>query len=203
VKYPAISSEIKTGEEAIIGVENLKILDFWQWAYSDVIDNAQRGIFAEWIVSKALNSQSKVRSEWDKYDILTPEGIKVEVKTSGYLQSWGQNSLSKISFGIQPTRGWDHKSNTYEKEIKRQADVYVFCVHKHLKQETLNPLDISQWDFYVLDTETINCEMGNKKSITLPKLIDIGAVLIEYNELNMVVKKFFIANKNEVLKNAE
>ena len=35
------------------------ILDFWSWAYSDLIQNMNRGVFAEFIVLKAMNSQCK------------------------------------------------------------------------------------------------------------------------------------------------
>ena len=44
---------------------------------------------------------------WDKYDLLFLEGIAVEVKSSGYLQSWDQDKLSSLGFGIQPIHGWD------------------------------------------------------------------------------------------------
>ena len=76
--------------------------------------------------------------------------IAVEVKTSGYLQTWEQKALSKPIFGIQPTFGWDSKTNEYEAEKKRQSDIYVFCVHAHTDQETADPLQICQWEFNLL-----------------------------------------------------
>ncbi|WP_144418580.1 hypothetical protein [Candidatus Thioglobus autotrophicus] len=54
--------------------------------------------------------------------------------------------LSKIIFGIQPTVLWD-ENNKRSEEAKRQADVYVFCVLAHKDKGTVNPLDLSQWDF--------------------------------------------------------
>lgn len=36
------------------------ILDFWSWAYSDLIHNVNRGAFAEFIVREAMNAQSGI-----------------------------------------------------------------------------------------------------------------------------------------------
>ena len=58
------------------------------------MDNAERGALAEYLVACALGVADNVRVNWDKYDLLSPEGIAVEVKSSGYLQSWDQNELS-------------------------------------------------------------------------------------------------------------
>lgn len=36
------------------------VLDFWSWAYSDLIRNVNRGAFAEFIVLEAMNTQSGI-----------------------------------------------------------------------------------------------------------------------------------------------
>ena len=36
------------------------MLDFWSWAYSDLIRNVNRGAFAEFIVREAMNAQSGI-----------------------------------------------------------------------------------------------------------------------------------------------
>ena len=36
------------------------ILDFWSWAYSDLIRNVNRGAFAEFIIREAMNTQSGI-----------------------------------------------------------------------------------------------------------------------------------------------
>jgi len=190
-RYSPIDSTMKNGHEKITGINNLTLLDFWKWAYSDVMGNSERGIFAEWLVSNALDCVGNVRIEWDNYDLITAEGIKIEVKTSGYLQTWGQKKLSKLSFSIKETYGWNKKTNEYDDEKKRQSDIYVFCVHKHTEQETVNPLDITQWDFYVIDTNTLNQSVGSQRSITISKLIKIGAVLTEYNSLKETINNLY------------
>ena len=53
------------------------VLDFWSWAYSDLIRNVNRGAFAEFIVLEAMNNQPGItptrtdfRVSMDAYDLL-------------------------------------------------------------------------------------------------------------------------------------
>jgi hypothetical protein len=102
--------------------------EFWQWSASDLLGNTARGILAEYIVAMDLGADGGVWSGWDSWDLETREGTKVEVKSASYLQAWGQKELSRISFGIAPTRAWDPETNRYSDRISRWADVYVFCL---------------------------------------------------------------------------
>ena len=61
----------------------------------------RRGLLAEYIVAHALDLADAVRSEWDAYDLLLPNGIKLEVKSAAYIQSWYQKEYSNISFAIR------------------------------------------------------------------------------------------------------
>lgn len=188
--YPAIETKKKTGNEQFLnaGSDVCTLRDFWAWAYSDLIGNTERGRLAEFIVAMALGITEGISVSWDKYDLLSKEGIRVEVKSSAYLQSWEQQCLSKISFGIQPTYGWDSVSNKFDAEKKHQSDVYVFCVLKHKDQATLNPLDLSQWEFYVLSTATLDKAVPGQKTISLNKLSNIGAKKCEYDVLYKTIK---------------
>ena len=184
--YPAIEPKRMTGSEPIVSADGNtvgQLLDFWQWAYSDLIGNTERGALAEYIVACALGINNDERVSWDKYDLLSKQGVRIEIKTSGYLQTWEQKELSKPIFGIQPTYGWDSKSNTYETVQRRQSDIYVFCVHKHTDQATIDPLQISQWEFYLMPTEKLNDNFQSKKTASLSALIKAGAELCPYDRL--------------------
>ena len=62
------------------------ILDFWRWSASDLVSNATRGVFAEYLVHTALGGDTTaVRNEWDAHDITTLDGIAVEVKSCAYV----------------------------------------------------------------------------------------------------------------------
>ncbi len=147
------------------------LLNFWQWSASDILSNATRGVFAEFIVATALNIDiRKARSEWQAHDLTTNDGTKVEVKSAAYVQSWNQKKPSTITFSIKASRYWDSETNIQAKESKRQADVYVFCLLKHMDKETIDPLRLEQWEFYVLSTKELDNYKRSKHSITLKSL---------------------------------
>ena len=135
--------EKKTGTEMFLGM-NHSLLDFWSWAYSNMISNTERGGFAEYIVSCALQSPSPYRIEWNAVDVVALNGIKVEVKSSAYLQAWNQEKFSSIQFDIAPKKCWDSVTNLYSETKIRSADVYVFCLFSSMDSKTANPLDLKQ-----------------------------------------------------------
>ncbi len=144
-QLPAIQATRKSGKECFEGIGGEHTLqDFWAWAFSDLVSNTERGKLAEYLVAKAMGCGTQISQTWESYDLLSPEGIKIEVKTSAYIQSWKQKAFSKISFGIAKTKFWDGLN--YVGEKKRHADVYVFCVLKHKDQETINPLELAHWE---------------------------------------------------------
>ena len=167
------------------------ILDFWTWTASDVLNNILRGTVAEYIVSQAMEACTQVRVEWDTVDITAPEGIKIEVKSAAYLQSWHQDRPSAISFGIAKKRPWDPKTNQYGKTRVRSADVYVFCLLTPKDGRTVNPLELTQWEFYVLPTRTLNSSLGNQKTVSLSRLKDLGAVALGYDQIRNAVLKAY------------
>jgi len=186
-KLPAIEITRKSGSEAFIlngSPLPIDLLSFWQWSASDIVGNAMRGILAEYIITSAVGTADGSRTEWDTYDIETPEGIKVEVKSGAYIQSWEQKKYSSIQFGIRPTQGWDSGENEYTKKIVRQADVYVFCLLRHKDQGTINPLNLEQWVFYVLATKVLNESVGPQKSISLSSLVKLNPTKCEYSDLH-------------------
>ncbi len=187
---PRIAASRKSGGERFhtLGVDGgFSLLEFWQWSASDLVSNATRGVLAEFIVAKALGiSTDGVRTEWDAYDLETDSGIKVEVKSSGYIQSWSQERFSTISFGVKATRPWDATTSRMADEPMRTADVYVFAVLKHRDQPTLDPTDLAQWDFYVLPTSVLNARKRSQHSITLPSLRKLAAA-VSFAELKGAV----------------
>jgi hypothetical protein len=160
---------LKTGNETLRfrGTGTSWVLnDFWRWSVSDLVSNVTRGRLAEFIVAAALGIDLRtVRDEWQAYDLLTSDGINVEVKSASYVQSWNQKKLSIIMFSIRPTRYWDSETNAQAKIVKRQADVYVFCLLKHQDKHTIDPLDLDQWEFYLLSTQELDAYKRSKISI--------------------------------------
>lgn len=68
-----INTTPKTGKEILTnnGLNiNYSLLDFWQWSVSDILSNATRGRFAEFIVGTGVGlNPENLRDEWDTYDL--------------------------------------------------------------------------------------------------------------------------------------
>jgi len=154
--------------EPIAGLGGRTVGDFWQWAYSDILSNRNRSIFAEYIVGIALGVIDSPRIEWDAAD-LCYRGFKIEVKASAYVQEWWQNKLSTIRYGISKARFWDRTTNKYIGQPTRCAHVYVFCLYSETDKAKANAniLKVESWEFYVASTETLNQECPSAESLSL------------------------------------
>jgi hypothetical protein len=162
--------------------------DFWAWSVSDLVSNATRGRLAEYIIARALGiSTADVRNEWAAYDLKTPSGTTVEVKSAAYLQAWFQRRASTITFRTPPSRAWNPKTNVLSRELKRQAEVYVFALLAHMEKATLDPLDVTQWVFFVVPTKDLDARTRSQHSITL-KTLERLAVKVSFDGLPSAVE---------------
>jgi hypothetical protein len=163
------------------------VLGFWQWSSSDLLNNALRGKLAEYIVALDLGVAETTRVEWDPVDLKTKSGISVEVKSAAYLQSWHQNRSSRINFDIRQTYGWDEKSNRRIDKVMRHAQVYVFCLLAHKEKSTIDPLNLDQWRFYILQTDILNRELGDQKTMGFRRLRSLDPVEARFGEIGSVI----------------
>jgi len=170
-----------------------EILDFWQWSASNLLNNTQRGVLAEYLVAEATGADQGVRNNCENFDLETPGGIRLEVKSSAYIQSWKQSSYSDVSFDIGASR--DVYAETSEKD--RRSDVYVFCLLDHKDQQTIDPTDLSQWTFYVISTGVLDEKRPDQKSIVPNQLEKIGARTMPYEELGAVVREVSDTTESE------
>lgn len=187
-----IIAQPKSGEERFrFDEDNLefKLNDFWKWNQSNLIENRTRGILAEFIVKLALNIDNDIRIEWDSYDLITKDGLKIEVKSAAYIQSWKQKKYSDITFGIAPTKG-EPINPLYDGNYRRWSDFYILCVLENKNQKTINPLDLNQWTFYVLKTEILDQKIPNQKTIGLNSLLKLKPLKCNFHNLVKTIKKY-------------
>lgn len=207
-KTPALSMDLgrrevkrKNGAERLenAGADlGVNLQTFWQWSASDLLSNVTRGRFAEFIVARALSIPTDgVRDEWAAFDLTTSDGLKVEVKSAAFVQSWHQARLSSISFLTPATRAWDAATNVQSQEVKRQADVYVFALLAHTDKSTINPLEVAQWRFYVLPTSLLNGRTRSQHSITLRTLEKECGPGVSFSDLARAVKEAGRVNAND------
>lgn len=165
------------------------LLSFWQWSASDIVSNATRGVLAEFIVASALGvAMDTVREEWADWDVETTSGIRIEVKSAAFIQSWHQDQYSDISFGYSKTLGWDKNTNKQGTEKKRHAHVYVFALLEHQLQPSLDPLNMSQWEFFVVPTVVLDKRERSQDSITLKSLRELVGESVRYSGLQKAIE---------------
>lgn len=171
------------GDEPLLHGTGSTVLDFWRFAMSDLRMNNVRGYLAEFLVARAVGANLP-RVEWDAYDVLTPDGTRIEVKSSAYLQVWEQRRPSAISFTGLRGRTWSlHDGEASEPTYN--ADIYVFAVQTAMTHDSYEPLDVAQWDFYVLPRTVL--EQLGQKSLGLATLQRLAGDKITYAELASAV----------------
>jgi hypothetical protein len=144
-----------TGTERFTAAD-ATVLDFWRWALGDLRMNNARGYLAEFLVARALGSTAPIRIEWGAHDVTAADGTRVEVKSSGYLQSWGQRSLSVPRFGLTGAKlVWSEASGEYRADPAGRVDLWVFALHTCRERDRYDPLAVEQWRFWAAPNHTV------------------------------------------------
>ena len=107
-----------------------------------------RSRLAEYLVALVLGAASRPRVEWDSCDVVAPGGLRVEVKSGGYVQAWAQRAPSKVVFSGLRSRPWSPEAS-YASSPSYNADVYVFAVATALTHHDYDALNTASWSFWV------------------------------------------------------
>ncbi|MGV8977252.1 MAG: hypothetical protein ACOH17_04340 [Cellulomonas sp.] len=182
---PVPDACVLTGSEPFVGMEGTTVLDFWRWGMSDLRANTLRGVVAEYLVTRALGAASGCRVEWAAYDVVTRDGIRVEVKCAAYLQAWPQHRLSRITFSGLSARLLDEGLGNYTGERAYNADVYVFAVQTAISHDVFDVLDTGQWDFYVVSRAAVAAT--GYRSLSLAAVRALAGPPVGISELGVAV----------------
>jgi len=170
----AVMAVLLDSDAPIPGLDERTVGDFWQWAYSDILSNRNRSIFAEFVVGVALGVVEKPRVEWDATDVRY-RGFKIEVKSSAYVQSWPQKKLSTIRYDFGKADPWDGATGQSKGERTHCSDLYIFCLYPEKEKGAVNVLDVPAWEFYVVSTASLNQKFGEAKSLSLQAVGQVAA----------------------------
>lgn len=178
--------EALDGNERFVGAE-ANVRGFWSWAFSDLRANVTRGVLAEFLIAKAVGAQQSVREAWDNYDVLAPDGTRIEVKSSAYLQSWAQREHSRISFDRLTGLEWDAKTNEWGDHRTVRADVFVFAVHTERDPDAYDALDVGKWEFYVVGAGAIR--EAQTRTIGIGWVRTHGRGPLEFHDLAEAIRR--------------
>jgi hypothetical protein len=96
---------------------------------------------------------------------------------------------SPVNFLVPKTRPWDADTGVQTGEPRRHADVYVFALLAHVNKATIDPLDVSQWRFYILPTAVLDARTRSQHSITLRSLDRLAGLPVDYAGLSEAVER--------------
>ena len=162
------------------GITEFSMLNFWQWGYSNLLQNIQRGAFAEFIVHCALKSGGVAIPDercttTQPYDLDGPiiqssgKASRLEVKSAAFVQLWEIKHPERANFSIAPAIEPDSSGDYADGATKqRNNDIYIFAVYMATNREC-NILDLSWWEFYVVPTYRIDADpvLRSQKTISL------------------------------------
>lgn len=172
-----------TGEEPLVAGATVR--DFWAWALGDLRLNANRGMLAQFLVARAVGDPRPRNDGWGDYDVESPDGIRIEVKSSGYLQSWRQQRPSRITFSGLKALRWDDATG-YGERPEFRADVYVFAIHGCTDPVAYDPLDLSAWSFRVLPASVLR--VLDQRSISLWRLETLAPDAVAWDGLAAAIR---------------
>lgn len=163
--------------------------DFWQFHFSNIYDLQDK--IAEFIVAKALGINEAQNVEyWTLWDI-SYRGKRIEVKETSYYHSF--NAEGKVSnirtFSIAKANGAYDAQVSGNTDFCRQNDVYVFCLNKGDTKASAYPLNLDNWDFFVVPTSFLNENCENQKTISLNRIKSFGFKALTYGEIKGEVDK--------------
>jgi hypothetical protein len=146
------------------------IVDFWQWAFSDILMNTNRAVFAEYLVGRALGlTKGTTRKTWHKVDF-EYNGHTIEVKSTGFSQVWGDAASNIFDIGVKTPYTYG-KRNLDNDAPARNAEVYVFAV---FEGKTVTNAD--EWYFYVFPRSELNERWPSpQKTVSLNVVKKTGA----------------------------
>ena len=151
--------------------------------FSQIESNTVRGKIGEYIVSWAIGAEDSSLDTWQAYDLMSPNGKKIEVKTTSYLQNWEQGVQNRTpKFVVRPTRKWN-KTTGLAKERTYNSNIYVLCYYSWLDKKTIDVLNLNHWKFWVFSKKELIKIFDGHQSITTTKLEKKGHIPISVRNL--------------------
>lgn len=188
-------------------LENSTVLDFWSWCYSIIANDPIKGHFAEWMVGKLLGYPMEPGGwvEGANWDLMSPEGIKIEVKAAAYWQAWklrvtnggwrqpNDQDFAKLT-PIKFSGLYRRPSTGKVMDADFKSDLYVFCLQHQKDAAKWDAMDLSQWSFYMLPKKRLAAIKQKRdaayKNDNLPKSFDLPLATLEKHTDRMTAAQF-------------
>jgi hypothetical protein len=167
--------------------KNGTALDFWRWAYSDLMQNITRGYVAQFIVAWSLQVDTSPNNPWLPYDVKAPNGKRIEVKSTAHLQAWKHaEGKCKPLFVLKKKRPYSDEEGL-GKLPQWNADIYILSYYFWQNMETADIMNLDHWKFWVFSLGELLEVLRGKQSITAKSLERMGQKPTGYHGLREAI----------------
>ncbi len=66
--------------------------------------------------------------------------------------------------------------------------MFVFCLLHHRNEHTLNPMNLSQWTFFIIHAQQLEKSLTEKRIITLTELKKLNSIMCGFDNLRRVIE---------------
>lgn len=146
---------------------DLTIQDFWRWSYPNFLKRQKLLELSRFIVASSIGISSDCPQ-----DILTRDGLRIRVASASYLQSEDGDHPDQVSYSV----------------VTEGVDAFVICLYKATSYSQ-NLLNLDLWDFFTISSKTLRQKIPGAKSVTLPRLVDLGVWLCDYHGIAAGIQK--------------
>ena len=169
----------------------ITVMDFWLWAFSDLVCNTSQEIMAKFLVYSALNQvnpDSQKHVSKLPYYITSPSGRRIAIKSAAYTQAFSpENIFAQIKFDIGRKLIWNDETATYVSDLGHNCDLYAFCLFTAQTKE-IPMFNLDYWDFYILSASVLNKKTINQKKISLSLLLRLKPIKANYIGLKTAIE---------------
>ncbi|MDE2791265.1 MAG: hypothetical protein OXI81_12700 [Paracoccaceae bacterium] len=181
-------------KETFAGLDR-SVDEFRRWVLSDWKSPTTRALLAEFFVRCITSTDSESAEDWNYVDIEWADGTTLEVKCSAYLQPKREGKLVQTPprFDIgKKIWAWSNRKGDWlpePDEPRRWADIYVLCLEKETDPDSYNPLDLSQWEAFVIPTSRLDENFPDQKTVSVKRLLQEGFQPVGFDRLGPEIER--------------
>lgn len=154
------------------GPSGFTLGDFWSWAFSDLLDHDVRAAFAQFVVCLGLDRTALPRVSWTGGD-LPYRGRSLRVVHLGHVAAWDVDAPATVWQGAEGERDphWSRQRDAVvELGGEGAADCWIVSHDPRRDPRALDPLDVAEWEFFVLPHHAVELEAGPERVLALRRM---------------------------------
>lgn len=158
--------------------------------------NTIRGFLVEFFVAQAIGAPAKGRVEWAPFDVEGPDGTRVEVKSTAYLQSWSQARRTTPSWTFKSVAASSMWDDALAVEVPvdpfERVHAWVFGLQTCTEPARYQPLDTGQWEFRVVPHRQLLAT--GQKSARISTFDAMGVLPVSFDDLGEAIRDARVHN---------